>query len=171
MLVSASSESATRVEYHTASGLFESGCARSFHASIPSRGLTLNVTVSRDSNQPVISSQYAAGTPGSTVFEYCYNSAYLPLYDAGVFTSHALLVRCQNLLNASVPYAVGPSYLVLATQPAGTVGSGAFEPMSEADIVFRPTLPTENYVRLAHTHTHTHTHCIESEISKCERRK
>jgi hypothetical protein len=143
----------SRVEFHTASGEHEPGCARSFLFAVPSSvrsdgtlrsAYDVNVTVERFSQSPVISAQIPAGNPGASTFDYCYNSAYLPLYAGGNFVSDALLVRCQNLVNESVPYQVGPSYLVLAVE-TGARGSQLFRPISQADVVFKPTEPYENY--------------------------
>lgn len=141
--VGVSAQQSTRVEYHTPSGRFEPGCTRSFHAVLPAQGFAMNVTVARENQGlPIISAQYPVGTSGASTFDYNYNSAYVPLFDADGKRSDALLVRCQSLLNESVPYAVGPSYLVLAqSKPDGSWGE-----LTQADIVFQPTLPTENYV-------------------------
>ena len=139
--------STTRVEYHTPSGAFEPGCTRSFHSLIPSLGWSMNVTVARENQAlPIISSQYPVGTSGASTFDYNYNSAYVPLFDADGKRSDALLVRCQSLINESVPYAVGPSYLVLAQSKP----DGSWAELTQADIVFQPTRPYENYVRHQH---------------------
>jgi len=81
----------SKVQYHTASGEHEAGCARSFlysapasvsaDGSRPQAAFHLNITVERfvlpgsqdGKATPVVSSQIAANQTGSSEFEYCYN--------------------------------------------------------------------------------------------------
>jgi predicted GH43/DUF377 family glycosyl hydrolase len=123
------------IEYHTRSGTYQPGCERTFrHAG---KGLSFNMTIRRLAQTPLVSSQIPAGQPGSSPFPYCYNAAYVPLPNGQGEVATALLLRCQDLTNASDPYSVGPSFLALATQDP-TSSSGAFLPLTKDSVVFQP---------------------------------
>ena len=126
------------ITYHTASGAFEPGCTRTFSfLSLSSRLLAFNLTVQRLSTAPLVSSQYPYGKYGSSVNDYNYNAAYVPLADGG----HALLVRTQNSSSRSNAPA-SPSQLYLAVD---ATGKSQFAPISQDDLNFFPSGPTEEF--------------------------
>jgi len=96
--------------------------------------------------QPAISSQYKAGTPGSSSFKYNYNTAFVPLFDEKG-PRNALLVRAQNQGNIKEPYSVTPSVMPLAflTTPLEQLDALSFDPITESSVVFQPDGQDESY--------------------------
>lgn len=84
----------------------------------------------RTSTKPLISSQYPLGV-GYSGFLYAYNTAYVPLLDG-------LLVRAQDITNASDPYSVGPSVLALTSRTRPYI-------KDNASVVFAPFGDAENF--------------------------
>jgi len=91
------------------------------------------VTAQRSFNVPIISSQ----NHGQSTFLFNYNTAYVPMYDTSKQLSHALLVRCQNQTAGTL----GPSMFSFTAQ----TGHGKYQPITDNNIVFRPTTPEESY--------------------------
>jgi predicted GH43/DUF377 family glycosyl hydrolase len=71
---------------------------------------------------------------------YNYNPAVVPGTENG---DYGLLVRCQNITNSSDPYSVGPS--VLAYVDAWDFFNGIFLPLSDSNIVLRPSSINDSY--------------------------
>ncbi len=106
-------------------------------------GARYSCTATRTRATPLVSSQLPLGT-GHSSYLYNYNTAYVALLDA-------LLVRSQDVLNASDPYSVGPSVLTLTSRTRPFIKDNAsvvFAPSGEAEnfgvedprVVYHPTL-------------------------------
>lgn len=85
---------------------------------------------------PLISTVFYASGNGSSAFDFNYNPAYLPLTSGGA----ALIVRVQDLMNASVPYEVGPSKLALAMLgDLASFGKQDASAISESSVLIAPS--------------------------------
>ena len=129
-----------KVEYHTKTGAFEPGCARSHiyaHPSHPDQNIT--VSIRRFSSEPVISSQYKFGSYGSSRITYNYNAAYVPIPDGSGGVHHALLLRCQNRTESGK---LTPSFMPLAID---ATGENQFVPVDDSMISFQPNGTSENF--------------------------
>jgi len=93
-----------------------------------------------NSNLPVINSQIPIFLPGSSIFDYNYNAAFVP-------NQNALLVRCQNQTSGSNQYLVGPSriaYVPIET-PLNDTQYIASYPILESSVVIAPNGPNSSY--------------------------
>jgi predicted GH43/DUF377 family glycosyl hydrolase len=104
-------------------------------------GLTTGLTIHA---QPINSLEPAISSlKGNSVFRYNYNAAYLPLFN-GASIIDALLVRVQDITNASDPYSVGPSKIALAVrQGTFNPASFSFSHIAHSSVVLEPSSPAD----------------------------
>eukprot|EP01114_Cavostelium_apophysatum_P010493 TRINITY_DN2427_c0_g1_i1.p1 TRINITY_DN2427_c0_g1~~TRINITY_DN2427_c0_g1_i1.p1 ORF type:complete len:391 (-),score=35.41 TRINITY_DN2427_c0_g1_i1:36-1142(-) len=97
----------------------------------------------RNNGAPIISSQNSAGSYGASIFEWNYNTAYVPVFGG-------LMVRAQNhsTWDHNNPYAVAPSKLAYA-QIAGnllkTLDNVEVYPIDEQSVVVEPSNLATSY--------------------------
>eukprot|EP01113_Clastostelium_recurvatum_P012915 TRINITY_DN1673_c0_g1_i2.p1 TRINITY_DN1673_c0_g1~~TRINITY_DN1673_c0_g1_i2.p1 ORF type:complete len:370 (+),score=95.27 TRINITY_DN1673_c0_g1_i2:44-1111(+) len=101
--------------------------------------VTYNVISKRlNSNLPVLTFQQA----GASVFNYNYNTAYVPLFD-GDRRSSALLVRCQNATTDE--YTTTPSVLALTNLNMNNLLDMNAEPITAKSVVVQPESSTDAF--------------------------
>jgi len=97
---------------------------------------------------PVISSRYPSFAFGSSVFDYNYNAAFVPLFDTNgkQKKSGALLVRCQNYTRDNI-YEVGPSMIAFTPMISDSrnVFPNKFKSITVDDIVMMPESPDSDF--------------------------